>query len=423
MSQYGRPAWLHPMTHHLLQRSLLRIPVALTALLLAGCVSMPEQLPVPSALETQAVVPGYPQIRFCGSARESGFLADFHQALRAARPAGSEGLAVLALSGGGANGAFCAGLLGGWSEAGTRPEFQVVTGVSTGALAAPFAFLGPRYDDRLRTAYTQMRAHDIYHLHVMRSAFRLLRVDAVADTEPMTRTVARLTDQGMLDAIAAEHRRGRRLYVCTTELVSGRAVYWSLSAIAASGRPGSLELFQKLLVASSSIPVAFPPQYIGVEAGGRSYTEMHVDGGLSSQVFLDLQGARAELPATTARGPLALTAYIIRNAKVVPAYDSLRPELLAIASRSLQALIRRQGNADLNRIYEQAGREDTVFRLAVIPADFPMEHRGAIDTAYMARLFELGRKMAARGYPWVDRPPAYDQGPVRSNGTEAVGVR
>jgi predicted patatin/cPLA2 family phospholipase len=332
-------------------------------------------------------------------------------------------LAVLALSGGGANGAFCAGLLGGWSEAGTRPEFQVVTGVSTGALAAPFAFLGPRYDDRLRTAYTQMRAHDIYHLHVMRSAFRLLRVDAVADTEPMTRTVARLTDQGMLDAIAAEHRRGRRLYVCTTELVSGRAVYWSLSAIAASGRPGSLELFQKLLVASSSIPVAFPPQYIGVEAGGRSYTEMHVDGGLSSQVFLDLQGARAELPATTARGPLALTAYIIRNAKVVPAYDSLRPELLAIASRSLQALIRRQGNGDLNRIYEQAGREDTVFRLAVIPADFPMEHRGAIDTAYMARLFELGRKMAARGYPWVDRPPAYDQGPVRSNGTEAVGVR
>lgn len=398
-----------------------RLPVVLVALLIAGCVSMPEEHPVPDSLVQQAVVPGYSQIRYCGSAEGSGFLADFHQALRAAPPTGTVGVAVLALSGGGANGAFCAGLLGGWSEAGTRPEFQVVTGVSTGALAAPFAFLGPAYDKRLRTAYTQMGAHDIYHLHVFRSAFRLLRVDAVADTEPMARTVARLTDHAMLDAIAAEHRRGRRLYVCTTELVSARPVFWSLSAIAASGQPGALELFQKLLVASASIPVAFPPQYIGVEVGGKRYTEMHVDGGLSLQVFLDLQGSRAQMPMTATGGRLPLTAYIIRNAKVVAAYDSLRPEIFSIAARSLQSLIRREGNTDLNRIYEQSGREDTAYRLAVIPADFPMEHHGAIDTAYMARLYELGRKMAAGGYPWLDRSPAYEQGTGLRNGIEAEG--
>jgi predicted patatin/cPLA2 family phospholipase len=381
--------------------------LSLVATLLAGCASVGDHHPVPEKLVSKVTVPGFSEIRYSYDSSESAFVADYGIAMRSVTP-GDSTIAVLALSGGGANGAYCAGLLCGWTKTGTRPQFQVVTGVSTGALAAPFAFLGAAYDERLRQAYTQVNDSDIFAPHVWRSAFMLFRGDSVANTSAMTRLLARLIDQPMLDAIAAEHRSGRRLYVCTTELVSGRATFWNLGAIAASDQPARLELFRKILIASASIPIAFPPLYLEVEADGARYTEMHVDGGLSRQIFLHLHGARKHLASTPGGESRPLTAYIIRNAKTAATYEPLRPRIGPIAVRTMQALIRAEGIGDLHRIYEQTTSEQAAYRLAVIPADFPHHHEGVFNAKYMASLFETARHSAVTGYPWQEKPPYYD---------------
>jgi len=371
---------------------------------LCGCVGPITTRQVPAPLVAHAKIPGYDGIRYGYDHTEMEFVADYQTAMGAAQP-GDDGVAVLALSGGGANGAFCAGILCGWTDIGRRPNFQVVTGVSTGALAAPFAFLGPAYDDRLIGAYTTISDRDIFLPHFVSSAFNLFRGDSLADTKPLTQTLSRFVDQKMLDDIAAEYRRGRRLYVCTTELASGRAVFWNLTAVAASGRPDALPLFIKILTASASIPIVFPPQYFEVEAGQRRYTEMHVDGGLSRQVFIHMHGARAGLAPKPDGKPVPLTAYIICNTKITPEYEPIRPSLLPIALRTVNALLRAEAIGDLHRIYIQTTTEQAGFRLAAIPEDFSMQHQGTFDPKFMKDLFNLGRQLAQSGQLWRDQPP------------------
>ena len=189
----------------------------------------------------------------------------------------------LAVSGGGANGAYGVGILLGWTAAGTRPEFALVTGISTGALIAPFAFLGPEYDARLKEAYTSMTTKDIAK---PRSALGTLNSDAATDTAPLKAHIARYVDQEVIDAIAREFRRGRRLFIGTTNLDAIRPVFWNIGYIAVSGRPDAGDLIRTILLASASIPAVFPPQYIPVEAGGKRYDEIHVDGGAVAQAFL-----------------------------------------------------------------------------------------------------------------------------------------
>jgi predicted patatin/cPLA2 family phospholipase len=396
----------HPSPTYAGFRWLLAAGSGAILMLHCGCVALIRTVPVPEEKVTQAAVPGYGQIRYGYDQTESDFIADYQSAMRAA-PARPEGVSVLALSGGGADGAFCAGVLCGWTESGRRPEFQVVTGVSTGALAAPFAFLGPAFDERLVRAYTTINDPDVFVPRFVRTAFNLLRTDSMADTAPLARTLAGLVDRPMIDAIAAEHRRGRRLYVCTTELVSGRAVFWNLSAIAASGQPDARSLILKILVASASIPIVFPPQYFEVEVGPNRYTEMHVDGGLSRQVFVHLTGARAALPSEPAVPPVPLHAYIIRNAKLIPSYAPIRPSLLPISQRTVETLINAEATGDLHRIYAQTVREESTFRLAAIPDEFPMQHSGVFNAEFMQRLFTLGREQARSGFPWLEQPPQF----------------
>ena len=193
----------------------------------------------------------------------------------------------LALSGGGGDGAFGAGILCGWTAAGTRPRFKLVTGISTGALIAPFAFLGPEYDARLKEAYTTMSDKDIYTVtSVVTLVLNLGKIEAAASTKPLAELLERLIDENMLRAIAAEHNKGRRLLVGTTQLDAQRLVIWNMGAIAASYHPDALKLFRQVLRASASIPVAFNPVYIKVKAAGQEYDEMHVDGGVKAQVML-----------------------------------------------------------------------------------------------------------------------------------------
>jgi predicted acylesterase/phospholipase RssA len=172
---------------------------------------------------------------------------------------------TLALSGGGPDGAFAAGLLAGWTEASDRPEFEIVTGVSVGALIAPFAFLGPNRDAELSSLMTGIRTEDVLDFRFFGALRGAL---GVADPAPLRRRLSAVVDNAMLADIARAHRDGRRLLVVTTNIDAARPVLWDMGAIAEAG---ARQLFLDVLLASASIPGAFPPVPIVVEAGGERF--------------------------------------------------------------------------------------------------------------------------------------------------------
>ena len=332
------------------------------------------------------------------------FAPNFHEAALAAAQ-NHTSVSMLALSGGGADGAFGAGLLCGWTEAGNRPSFDIVTGISTGALMAPLVFLGSARDADLKKFYTTTTGKDVYRSRgLLPAPWR----DSIMSTAPLQATIERVLDDALLAEVAREHRKGRRLYVGTTNLDAGRAVIWDMGAIAASGHPGAGKLFRQVIVASASIPVAFSPMYIDVEAGGKPYAEMHVDGGVTTQVFLSGGGEMSYPGGSKPKdsGALRPRLYVIRNAKLLPAWMDTPPDLLGIAARAVSSLVRTQGIGDLFRTYFQAQTEGFEFFLATIPADFDVKRTEEFDPVFMAALFERGFDMARRGYPWQTTPPS-----------------
>jgi len=368
---------------------------------------------VPLPLETKAVVSGFPDgIRYFprDATQLRDFEADFveswkrEQAYRRAQ--GLTGplppAAYLAISGGGDNGAFGAGLLAGWTKAGTRPEFKLVTGVSTGALISPFAFLGAAYDPQLKAMYTAVSMKDIA---VKRSIISVIYGDSMADTTPLWNLLKKSVTQEMLDAIAAEHEKGRILLVGTANLDARRPVIWNVTKIAASRRPGALELVHKILLASAAIPGTFPPVMIDVEADNRPYDEMHVDGGTASQVFVYPAGMNLKILSLNNGVDRQRTLYIIRNARLDPEWAEVDRRTLPIAMRAIACLIQYQGIGDLYRIFSITQRDGVEYNLAYIPAGFRIPRTADFDPAYMSQLFEFAFGMARDGYTWAKSPP------------------
>jgi len=389
--------------------------LSLTAafLLAPACYSPPERTPLPGNLRAVAGIPGIETARYWGdeppplAAQVLGMSPEELRAMLS----GIIGIRhdYLAISGGGQNGAFGAGLLCGWTEEGSRPEFAFVTGVSTGALIAPFAFLGPDYDDDLKTIYTQYGTDDLVK---KRGLIKTLRSDAASDTAPLRTLIAKHYPQEVLDRIGAENEGGRNLLIGTTDLDSMRPVIWSIGRIARSGSPARLALFHDVLLASASIPVAFPPVVIEVEAEGHEYDEMHVDGGAAAQVFLYPPGLdwreileRLEVVGTP-------RVFVIRNAFLDPKWQATERKLASIAVRSIDALLRSQGIGDLYRIYLESRRDGVEFNLAQVPADFAFEAHEEFDVDYMRALFQRGYEMARDGYPWKKAPPGFEQDPL-----------
>ena len=257
---------------------------------------------------------------------------------------------ILTLSGGGANGAFGAGILCGWSAAGTRPTFKMVTGISTGALIAPFAFLGADYDHILKQVYTSVETENILSFRF----FTYIRrgVDSLADSLPLQVLLEKYVTEDVIRSVALAHQTGRRLYIGTTDLDANRLVIWNMGVIAASERPEAFDLFRKILLASASIPVLFPPVYIPVEVEGEIYEEMHVDGGVATQVFfygdiMNLDDAvRAAGLSSIGDGRI----YIIQNIQSIPHYEPVQSNLVEISKKSIMDLLANQGNGDLYRI-------------------------------------------------------------------------
>ena len=363
---------------------------------------------VPANLQHRAEVPGMPGVRYRASqmellARDSLEAVRFEREDRAAEGFDSSlpKAFFLAISGGGDKGAFAAGLLAGWTATGTRPEFKGVTGVSTGALIAPMAFLGSVHDHIITSIYTGIGARDIFR---PRSKLAAVFDDAMADNEPLRQLVSRHIDQAVLDAVAKEHKRGRLLLVSTTDLDACDGVIWNMTKIAASGHPRALQLFRDVLVASAAVPGILPPTLLDVEVDGQQYQEMHVDGGAVAQVFL-YPPSFAILERALAEGiQRERGLYVIRNSSDGPDWAQVNRRTMAIAGRAVTSLIQSQGRGDLYRLYAIAQRDGVDFNLASIPERFDAPHSEEFDTGYMRRLFDFAYSMASNGYPWHKVP-------------------
>jgi predicted patatin/cPLA2 family phospholipase len=377
---------------------------ALVVLSATGCAS-PERLPpVPSADTARAFPLGLANARFFPLEERAEFIAEWEQSLQRQRQA--LGLATdaqlpiarfLAVSGGGDNGAFGAGLLVGWTEAGDRPEFQVVTGVSTGSLIAPFAFLGPDYDGPLRDVYTTISADDVFS---ERGIMGAIFDDAMADTTPLWDLISKYVDERLMAAVAREYEKGRLLLIGTTDLDAQRANIWNIGAIAASGDPGALDLIRKILRASSAVPGFFQPVLIDVELDGKRYQELHVDGGAIAQMFLYPPSIDIENIAHRER-----KAYLIHNAREDPEWVDVERRTLSIAGRAISTMIHSSGMNDVLRIYFVTQRDHVDYNLAYIGSDFSSPRAGDFDQAYMNALFDYAYRQARQGYPWRKTPP------------------
>ena len=376
-------------------------PVAVLVAILAatGCTSTRPPA-VPEKLSKQAQLPALPGVRLVMdpmTTKPQEIDAWLQSAVPHARRK-SGPLNLLALSGGGAYGAYGAGVLCGWTPTGARPEFDIVAGISTGALMAPYAFLGTNCDAELKRAYTTLTDKDVFRKRNLISI--LAGADSAADSAPLYKSLLKRFDDAKLAAIAAEHRKGRRLYVGTTDLDAEVLMCWDMGAIAASGQR---ELFCRVLVASASIPVAFQPQFFEVEADGRRYQEMHGDGGVMTQVFGFIFLPRLLALSGRSEGRM----YLLRNETLAEQWKEVHPTLISLAGRSIGMLLRNQGIGDLYMAYLVAQETGMDFNLAFIPTSFHFgKHKGEFDPVVMTALFDTGFEQARAGTAWKKEPPA-----------------
>jgi hypothetical protein len=340
--------------------------------------------------QAAAVIPGVPDARFWA---DSG--RDFLKALPATPGP------WLALSTGGGDGAFGAGLLNGWSESGKRPVFSVVTGVSTGSLMAPFAFIGSSRDDGLKRAYTEYNAGDIFE--------DVKTAESLVDTWPLKRLIAKEVTPELLAQIAEAHKKGRRLFVATTNLDAQRGVVWNMGAIAAKGDEAALKLFRDILAASTAIPGLFPPVLIDVEANGKKTQEMHADGGLAAQVFVAPESminssSKTKIPATQL--------YLIANNRLTTEFAMTERSLIFVLGHSIAVGVQAMLRVNIDRTAAAAKRDGVPFYLSYPALSSAEQGKGAFDTEFMKGLFEQGVARGKGSEPFVQdveqalQPPA-----------------
>jgi len=311
---------------------------------------------------------------------------------------------VLAISGGGMYGAYSAGVLRGWTEAGTRPTFDVVTGVSTGALIAPFAFLGAEFDDLLEREYTRSVQGDIYRKRVLLAP---LWSDSIADSTPLRRRIAADITPALLDRIARAHEQGRRLYVGTTNLDTKQLVVWDLGAIAAGDGPNRLALIRHVILASCSVPGFFAPVPIDVEVDGRRYTELHADGGVAASLFLrpemvGLDPLRPRRPT----GPDRTEIRVIVSGKLDAPGGPVTRSFLGVSTDALSGVLKAQQDGDLMQVFLLSRYLGADFSLTAVPRDLPVNGSAFdFDPGPMRLLYAAGRRAAADPSAWRSLPP------------------
>jgi len=406
----GQPARTRDVLDIDIVRHAAAIVVALACLFLGGCATLPRNA-VPIELTGSASVRGMPDVRASAGRRSEAMERDFLQSLQDESAAdfppdanGETRYPHLALSGGGSFGAFGTGFLGGWTQTGRRPVFKVVTGVSTGALMAPFAFLGPRYDEVLRRLYMTTRRDDV--LAGFSAAGIVFRHDSLARSDPLASLIELYVDASLLAEVAAAHRNGRRLYIGTANLDSREFVVWNMGLIATHGDAKALELFRTIMLASSSVPIVFPPVLVEVEAGGKLYDEMHVDGFIGANVFVNVGVLdTSHLYRTAGRTKARDEIFVIHNGQLDPPPRPAARSFRSIATRVIESSGRSTIIGDLFREYAFAQRNGSAFHWVTIDQEIELGDPLAFDPAQMARLIELGERAAGRGPVWYTLPP------------------
>jgi len=374
-----------------------------------GCSALERKSAVPAQALSKAQIAGLPSVRYLISS-QSGVDALVADVIQAEAARGKKAFAgdanYLALSGGGDDGAFGAGLLVGWSKQGSRPAFNLVTGISTGALIAPFAYLGKDYDPMLKEVYTNINSKDIY---IERGILSGIFSDGLADSTPLYQLISKYVDANFLKKIAYEYNtNGRWLLIGTTNIDAGIPVAWNMGRIATLGTPEAVELFRRIMLASASIPGAFSPVMFDFLVDGQAFQEMHVDGGASTQVFLYPSAAAQKAIELGVKRRINRQAYIIRNSRLDPRWNETERRTLSVAGRAISQLIQTQGIGDLYRIYAMTKFDQVGFNLAYIGSDFNEPHKEEFDATYMNALFQYGYEHGLKGYQWSKYPPGFN---------------
>jgi hypothetical protein len=381
-------------------RPLKKLLFVFAVLTLTGCAS-PARISSTKDQQAVATIPEIPNARVWSDDRADALLARSNSDVRAVAAGRDGAINVLAISGGGSNGAYGAGLLSGWSERGTRPEFTVVTGASAGALIAPFAFLGSTYDPVLKNLFSEAIGEELLQIDGLSAIFGA----GVFKTEPLKRLVARYVDEPMLARIANEYRKGRRLLIVTTNLDAQRTAVWDMGAIASSGAPGAVGLFRDVLVASASVPGVYSPVLIYVEGEGRRFEEMHVDGGVRANLLVVPESLLLSIVPPPSSG-VRPRVYILMNNKLEQDFEMVEGMTLAILARSFTTAVKANTQNTLIATYDFARRNKWDFNLSSIDPDYPTTTSMGFDKTYMRQLFQYGYNQGYQGLPWRKTLPA-----------------
>ena len=394
-------------------RSLAITLLASLAVLLSACASTPRPT-APVAGAPLAQPWGSVPLMAADGGIDQSFSDSFIQSLQAKRDAhrlagcaGKIPYRALTLSGGGSRGAYGAGVLSGWTVRGDRPQFDVVTGISTGALMATHAFLGPEFDDDI-AIYKSISNDDVFR---ERSILETLRGTSALDTAPLRETLLSIITDETLDFVAAEHRKGRRLFIGTTNLDANVFVIWDMGVIAGSERPDRLKRYIDVVLASASFPIAFPPVYLDVDDAAGAYTEMHADGGIRETVFFfdfDLikQVRRAMEAAGFSEGDFKQELYLLNNGPLASAgattYKPVEGTLGAVADASITSLLTKVTQGSIYRLWVLAMVHGADFHLSFVPPDFELTSGSlTFDPVEQTALFERGYQQALDGAAWA----------------------
>lgn len=404
----------------------LALAAVLSVVCAAGCLnSRRDRSPVADGLNTRDLVDP-PAQRAAEEMISGQDLVDTAQRLRKqsgiVQPATPRGN-VLCLSGGGSYGAYSAGVLYGWTKRGDRPTFDTVTGISTGSLISPFAFLGPAYDEQMKEFYTTLRSKDLYKTKYVRGLWS----DSFADNKGLAKKLDETLTPELVAAIACEHQKGRRLYVGTTELDGKRGVVWDIGAIACRGGQEARTLIRQVLLGSSAIPGFFPPSEIPVTVDGRQYIERHVDGGVSFSIFFRPPHDLPPLPGDpTGRSLAGVNVYNIVAGKLFVDPHVQKPRALGIAGNSVGATIYSQGRGDLVRIWTMCHLTGMNYFQTSIPDEYPAPLTSSdFDPEVMTGMFNEGVRQVCQGTAWRTTPPGVEPGepPLERSWTDLTHIQ
>ncbi len=372
--------------------------LAVAALLLAGCgtVTRPD---FGADEQAQAQPVGFSDVRF--DADNLSQTAAFNKRFLSNLPDMTvNGLQILVLSGGGADGAYGAGFLQGWTHSGKRPSFAIVTGISAGALIAPFAFLGAEWDDRLQAAFIDGRSAKLLR---RRSGLGVLFSGGIYEAEPLRRLVESYVDNQLIVDIAKENAKGRRLLVATTDLDTQRSVVWDLGAIASRGGPAARALFIDVLVASASVPGVFPPQLIAVEDGhGHHFQEMHVDGG-TSEAFFGIPESLLLMKAPQTQNN-NIHMYVLLNTVAKPSFAVTKTDTLGVAARAFDTMMKSSTRTLVSVTKVFCLRNNLSCLFAAVPPGAGSEDFLDFSTSNATKLFQLGQADGLAGTGWQASP-------------------